>query len=124
MKEPRLPRKLNRACKVDDKDIEEIFAMRQMKLTYQQIADEYKITKQAIAYILKSPEEKKKVNKERHQRDTSIDKKRNNEASRKARLYKRKVLHKQMAETQRVNSFNYRRKLKEKLKENLYDIKN
>ena len=108
MREPKLPRELNRGCKLTEKDIENIWALRSMDITLQEIADEYGVTKQAIYYVLKSDEEKKQINHRRHQRDSEVDKIKANEASKNARKYKRSVLREEMKKASREKIKAYR----------------
>jgi len=96
MKEPKLPRKLNRACKLTKEDITNIWAMKSMDLTQAEIASHFNVTPQAIWYVLQSDDRRKEINYRRHLRDTKEDKIKANQASSEARKYKRKMLKDEM----------------------------
>ena len=109
MKEPKLPRKLNRACKLTEEDITNIWAMKSMDLTQAEIASHFNVTPQAIWYVLQSDDRRKEINYRRHLRDTKKDKIKANQASSEARKYKRKMLKDEMRNAQKLNTEEWRK---------------
>jgi hypothetical protein len=108
MKYPKLPRKLNRGCKLTEEDIEVVYSMRKNGSTLEQIGNKFKVSKSAIVYVLMTPEQKKEKNWKRHH-IYKQDRKKANEASKNARKYKQQVLADEMGMAQKINSAEFRR---------------
>ena len=59
IKFPRLPKKLNKSCKLTENEIEEIIEMKKSGATYKEIGNKYNITSQAAYYWCLTPEKRK-----------------------------------------------------------------
>ena len=106
---PKFKKSDNRACKLNEDDLKEMWALKSMDLSLKEIGKHFGVSAQAIWYQIQSEEKKRELVKERHSRDTLNDKIKNNESSKKARKRKRITMLKEVREYHKIKSREFRK---------------
>lgn len=115
MKYPPMPFQINKGRKLSDdaiKDIRENFHIRGSEM-----AKKYGVTREAVYYIRKSPEERKAINRKRHKFDSKEDREKANRASREARKKKRLAIPMEFNLANRLRQHDYWKRNPRKRKE-------